>query len=64
MQPVRVPLVPMSIPFLTLPREVRDIIYRHLLSTKYTKHMSTVSTIVGAVVFQQDLETDSYARAR
>ena len=30
-----------SIPFLTLPREVRDIIYRYLLSTKYTKYVST-----------------------
>lgn len=34
---VTTPLVPMSIPFLALPRELRDMIYRHLLSTKYTK---------------------------
>ena len=29
-----------SISFLTLPREIRDIIYRYLLSTKYTKRAS------------------------
>ena len=39
-----------SISFLNLPRELRDIIYRHLLSTKYTKHVvrepSMVSTLL------------------
>lgn len=32
-------LIPMTIPFLTLPRELRDMIYRYLLSTKFTKEV-------------------------
>lgn len=38
-QPVTMPSVTMSIPFLTLPRELRDVIYRYLLSINYTKHL-------------------------
>ena len=39
-QPITITdLVPMTLPFLTLPRELRDIIYRYLLSTKYTKNV-------------------------
>lgn len=38
--PTPVPLIPMSIPFLALPRELRDMIYRYLLSIKYTKDVT------------------------
>ena len=39
-----------SISFLTLPRELRDIIYRHLLSTKYTKHVVYDTPVVSALL--------------
>ena len=61
MQAAGTPPVPMS---LTLPREVRDMIYRYLLSTKYTKQLMIKLTLVGAVVFLQDFKTDSEVRAR
>ena len=35
-----------SVSFLSLPRELRDIIYRHLLSTKYTKRVVCGTSIV------------------
>ena len=50
-QSIDKPLVPISIPFLVLPREIRDIMYRHLLSTKYTKYTVTIPEVVGAVPF-------------
>ena len=49
--PSTMTLVPMSIPFLTLPRELRDIIYRHLLSTKRTKDYSREPSRVSAFNF-------------
>ena len=61
MQAAGTPLVPMS---LTLPREVRDMIYRYLLSAKYTKQLMITLTLVGAVVFLQDFKTDSEVEAR
>lgn len=44
--PATMTLIPMSIPFLSLPRELRDMIYRHLLCTKYTKGVSETPSMV------------------
>lgn len=43
------PIVPMSIPFLTLPREIRDMIYRYLLSTEYTKQVYREAFVVSTL---------------
>ena len=41
-------------PFLRLPREIRDEIYRFLLSTKYTKHILHEAELVGPTCLSTD----------
>lgn len=48
---VSTPLIPTSISFLILPREIRDMIYRHLLSTRYTESVYIEPEVVRAINF-------------
>ena len=43
-----------SLTFLSLPREIRDEIYRFLLSTKYTKHILHKAELVGSTCLSND----------
>ena len=45
------PLLPMSIPFLSLPRELRDKIYRYLLSIKYIRWIYRAAREVSRIRF-------------